>query len=159
MFYLTGLLFTIYIDIHTIVNRSYCRVQSRTVLQLFNLPRLKRYMPVIISFRSFSLVLLHYSEKRPNIACACFRKDTVTVYAIMLVLQKSHNYGYYAKMIYHLFSVRPFRLSGIRLISFRGSLMKVIIIILQETGSRLFGDIFKNISQQWKISRRLENYL
>ena len=96
-------------------------------------------------------------KKCRNISCS--RKETVTLYVIMLVLQKLHNYGYYAKMMYHLFSVRPYRLSGMRVIPFRGSLMTVITIILQETGLKLFGDIFKNISQRWKISRPLDNYL
>jgi len=77
----------------------------------------------------------------------------------MLVSQKLHNYGYYAKMMYHLFSVRPYHLSGIRVIPFRGTPMTVITTIPQETGSRLSGDIFRNILRQRKIFRALENYL
>ena len=73
--------------------------------------------------------------------------------------QKLHNYGYYAKMMYHLFSLRPYRLSGIRVIPSRGSPMTVSTSILQESGSRLSGDIFKNISQQKKTFKALENCL
>jgi len=61
--------------------------------------------------------------------------------------------------MYHLFFARPYRLSGVGVIPFRGTPMTVITTILQETGSRLFGDIFKNISPQRKIFRDLENYL
>jgi len=86
-------------------------------------------------------------------------KETITLYVVMLASQKLHNYGYFAKAMCHLFSVRPYRLSGMRVIPFRGSPMTVSTTILQETGSKLSGDISKNISQQRKIFRALENYL
>jgi len=61
--------------------------------------------------------------------------------------------------MFRLFFGRPCRLLGIRVMPSYGTLMRVAITILQETGSKLSGDIFKNISEQRKVFRALKNYL
>jgi len=61
--------------------------------------------------------------------------------------------------MFRLFFGRPCRLSGRRVMPSYGTLKRVTITILQGTGSKLSGDIFKNISEQRKIFRALEIYL
>ena len=104
-----------------------------------------------IKLTSFSDVFIRKVVKRVfSSVMQNKKKSKETLYVVMLVSQRSHNYVFLVKRMYQLFFKKPCRLSGIRATPFRGTLMTVTITILQETGSRSCGDIYKNISQQRK---------